>query len=172
MMQSRNEGNEKYKVLAYDGLMIAFAMLLSYVETLIPFYFGAPGIKPGLANFFTLFLLYRRHYGQALVVNGCRILLGGFLFGNLFSILYSLAGAVCSYLLMLVLLRIKWLNVINVSMFGGIAHNVGQFVMALCVLSGTNLWYYLPVLLLAGMVTGIVNGVLVREITPYLKRFL
>ncbi len=155
--------------ITYDGLMIAFAMIVSYAETLIPVYLGAPGVKPGFANFFVLFLLSRKRYADAVIVNGCRILLTGFLFGNLFSIVYSLSGAVCSFVVMLLLSRIKWMSQINVSVFGGVMHNVGQFLAACVLLDGTDLTYYLPVLLLAGVVTGAVNGVLVKTITPYLR---
>ena len=165
MMQSRS----KTRQIAYDGLMIAFAMLVSYIETLIPIYFGAPGIKPGFANFFVLFLLSRKQYADALIVNGCRIVLTGFLFGNMFSILYSLAGAVLSFVIMLCLLRVKWMSPVNVSIFGGITHNIGQFLAACILLKGTDLSYYLPVLLLAGAITGAINGVLLKPITPYLK---
>ena len=156
--------------IAYDGLMIAFAMIVSYVETLIPVYLGAPGVKPGFANFFVVFLLSGKHYADAVIVNGCRILLTGFMFGNLFSIAYSLSGAVCSFMVMLLLSRIKWMSLINVSVFGGMFHNIGQFLAACVLLKGTDLTYYLPVLLLAGVVTGTVNGVLVKTITPYLRR--
>ncbi len=156
--------------IAYDGLMIAFAMIVSYVETLIPIYLGAPGVKPGFANFFVVFLLSRKRYIDAMIVNGCRILLTGFLFGNLFSIAYSLSGAVCSFVIMLLLARIKWMSLINVSVFGGVFHNIGQFLAACVLLKGTDLSYYLPVLLFAGVVTGAVNGVLVKTITPYLRR--
>ena len=160
----------KTRRIAYDGMMIAFAMIVSYLENLIPVYFGAPGIKPGFANFFIVFLMSQKKYKEAVCVNLCRILLTGFLFGNLFSILYSLAGAVCSFLIMYGMFRLRWINVINISICGGIAHNIGQYLMACIVLKGTDLSYYLPVLLLAGVITGAVNGILTKTVSLYLVR--
>lgn len=168
MMQFRSKTGK----IAYDGFMIAFAMIVSYAETLIPVYLGAPGIKPGFANFFVVYLLSRRRYGEAVLINGCRILLTGLLFGNLFSVIYSLAGAVFSFFIMLGLFKIKWMSTVNISIMGGIAHNLGQFFLAGILLSGTDLTYYLPVLLLAGFLTGTVNGVLVKEITPYINHII
>ena len=80
------------------------------------------------------------------------------LFGNLFSILYSLAGAMVSFFVMW-LTKKRHLSIRPVSVLGGISHNIGQFLVAL-VLLGTAMWYYLPYLLLVGMVTGLCNGIL------------
>lgn len=160
----------KTRRIAYDGMMIAFAMIVSYLETLIPVYFGAPGIKPGFANFFIVLLLSQKRYQDAICVNLCRVLLTGFLFGNLFSVIYSLSGAVCSFITMYVMFQIPWISIINISICGGIAHNIGQYVLASILLKGTDLQYYLPVLLLAGALTGLVNGILTKTIRPYLMR--
>lgn len=156
--------------IAYDGMMIAFAMIVSYLESLIPVYFGAPGIKPGFANFFIVFLLSQKRYKEAVCVNLCRILLTGFLFGNLFSIAYSLAGAACSFIIMYIMFRIPWISIINISICGGVAHNIGQYILAAVLLKGTDLRYYFPVLLAAGVACGAVNGILTKTIRPYLVR--
>ena len=167
----KNEGwrnTHKTLSIAQSGLMIAFAMIVSYIESILPFYFGAPGIKPGFANFFVVFLIIMRQYKQALFVNGCRILLTGLLFGNMFSILYSLMGALCSFLAMFLISRVTWMSIVNISMVGGVCHNMGQYAVACVVLHGTDLTYYLPVLMLAGVISGGLNGVLVRTISPHI----
>lgn len=88
------------------------------------------------------------------------------MFGNGMSILYSLAGGILSFLVMLLLKRIKGFSMIGISIAGGVSHNIGQIVVAMCVLENTKLIYYLPVLMIAGTVTGILIGVVSRKILP------
>ena len=85
---------------AYFGVYLALALILSYVESLIPFYFGIPGVKLGLTNLVIVLVLYQLGFGPAMVLSCARVFLAGFLFGNLYSILYSLAGGVLSLLVM------------------------------------------------------------------------
>lgn len=155
---------------AFLGLFIALSMILSYVETLIPVYFGAPGIKPGLANLIILLILSQNRPGEAAAVNLARILLSGFLFGNLFSICYSLAGALLSMSVMYGMLRVGRFHLMTASVAGGVAHNVGQFLLALALLDARAMLFYLPVLLLAGALTGGFNGILAGILRPYLLR--
>ena len=103
---------------------------------------------------------------KLLLVVILRVLLVGFMFGNGMSILYSLAGGILSFLVMLLLKRIKGFSMIGISIAGGVSHNIGQIVVAMCVLENTKLIYYLPVLMIAGTVTGILIGVVSRKILP------
>ena len=103
---------------------------------------------------------------EVLLVVILRVLLVGFMFGNGMSILYSLAGGILSFLVMLLLKRIKGFSMIGISIAGGVSHNIGQIVVAMCVLENTKLIYYLPVLMIAGTVTGILIGVVSRKILP------
>ena len=132
---------------AYFGVFTALALILSYVETLIPIRFGAPGIKLGLANLIIV-----------IVLSVTRILLAGFIFGSMFSILYSLAGGVLSLAVMAVFIRSGRFSVTGISMAGGVAHNIGQLVTAMFAVSTYQVGYYLPVLLIAGLVTGALIG--------------
>ena len=143
---------------AYFGVFTALALILSYVETLIPIRFGAPGIKLGLANLIIVIVLYKTDWKEALVLSVTRILLAGFIFGSMFSILYSLAGGVLSLAVMAVSIRSGRFSVTGVSMAGGVAHNIGQLVAAMLAVSTYQVGYYLPVLLIAGLVTGALIG--------------
>ena len=120
----------KTRKIAYLGVFLALALILSYVESLIPFYFGIPGVKLGLTNLIVVVMLYCTGTKEAFGVSVARILLAGFLFGNLFSILYSLAGGVLSFIVMCLLKKTGRFHVISVSVTGGISHNIGQLIAA------------------------------------------
>lgn len=149
--------------VAYLGIFLALALICSYVESLIPFYFGIPGVKLGLTNVVIVLLLYCVGTKEAFCVSVLRIVLAGFLFGNMFSILYSLAGGVLSFLVMVLLKRTGKFSVLPVSVSGGIFHNIGQIAMAALVVENYNIFYYLPVLLIAGFVTGFLIGIAAKE---------
>lgn len=149
---------------AYLGMYLALALICSYVESLIPFYFGIPGVKLGLTNIVVVLLLYTIGAKEAFLVSVVRIILAGFLFGNPFSILYSLSGGVLSFLVMYLLKKTGKLKVITVSVAGGIAHNMGQLFMAALVVENYHILYYLTVLFIAGFVTGFLIGILSQEI--------
>ncbi|MBD5486204.1 MAG: Gx transporter family protein [Lachnospiraceae bacterium] len=166
------------------GFFLALALILAYVESLIPFSFGIPGIKLGLPNLIVVLLLYRDGTEQsnvmderkldevreALLVNGLRIILSGFLFSNLYTILYALAGAVCSFVAMLLGRRLKCFSMIGVSVLGGVFHNIGQIIVAMLVVETVYVGYYIPYLIVAGTVTGAVLGFIAMELVPYLYR--
>ena len=147
------------KKTAYLGVYLALALICSYVESLIPFYFGIPGVKLGLTNIVVVLMLYCVGTKEALAVSALRIVLAGFLFGNMFSILYSLAGGLLSFLVK----RMKWFGVLPVSVSGGIFHNVGQLIVAAYVVENYNIFYYMPVLLFAGALTGFLIGIAAQE---------
>lgn len=152
----------KAKTAAFMGIFCALALILSYLESLIPISFGIPGVKLGLANLVVVFMLYFMKPGYAAAVNLVRVVVSGLLFGNVFGIIYSAAGAVLSFLVMWPLSRIRRLSPVGVSTAGGIAHNMGQLIAAVFIVGGTQVMYYIPVLLVSGTVTGIVMGVLAR----------
>lgn len=150
--------------VAYMGVFLALALICSYVESLIPISFGIPGVKLGLTNIVVVLMLYCIGAKEALAVSVCRIVLAGFLFGNLFSILYSLAGGLLSFLIMWAVKRTGKLGILPVSVCGGIFHNIGQLAVAALVVENYNVFYYLPVLLLAGAATGLSIGVVAQEL--------
>lgn len=151
------------------GFFLALALILSYVESLIPFSFGIPGIKLGLPNLIVVLLLYRDGMRQAVLVNFLRIILSGFLFSNLYAILYALAGAVFSFCAMTAGKRTHWFSVVGVSVLGGVFHNIGQILVAMAVVETFYVGYYMPFLIAAGTVTGAVLGIAALELMPYLR---
>ena len=145
---------------AYFGVFTALALILSYVELLIPINFGIPGAKLGLANLVIVVVLYRNGWKEAFLLSVVRIVLAGFMFTNLFSILYSLAGGILSLGVMSLL---KWKNIFSVtgvSIAGGVSHNVGQLLVAMAVVETYQVGWYLPALLIAGVLTGLLIGIL------------
>ena len=149
---------------AYIGLFLAVALICSYIETLIPFSFGIPGVKLGLTNIVIVLMLYTVGAKESLLVSVLRIVLVGFLFGNLFSILYSLAGGLFSFVVMALLKRTDRLGCVSVSVAGGISHNIGQLFVAAIIVNNFNIMFYIPVLLIAGLLTGFVIGILAQEL--------
>lgn len=186
--------------IAQLGFFLALALILAYVESLIPFSFGIPGIKLGLPNLIVVLLLCggitgqdsrerdialqddteqidRRKSGmygnsarEAFIVNILRIILSGFLFSNLYTILYALAGALLSFIAMLIGRRMRCFSVIGISVLGGVFHNIGQIIVAMLVVETVYVGYYVPFLIAAGTVTGAVLGIAAMELMPYLAR--
>ena len=151
------------KVALY-GLLTALAFVLSYIEAQIPVLFAVPGMKLGLTNLVILFSLYRMSSRDALLLNVVRMILVAATFGNLFSLAYSLAGGILSWLAMILLKRSKKFSMVGVSVAGGVAHNAGQILVAIFVLETGKLIYYLPVLLVSGLAAGVVVGILGGEL--------
>ena len=156
--------------VAYFGVFTALALMFSYIETMIPIQFGVPGIKLGFANIMIVIMLYKSSAKEALLLSIVRIMLSGFLFGNLFSIVYSLAGGLLSLTVMVALKRTKAFSLLGISAMGGVFHNVGQLIMAALVLESLSIGYYLPVLLISGLVTGILIGIISGEMLKRLNR--
>ena len=164
---------KKGKRTAFYGMFLALALVAGYVEQLLPINLGVPGVKLGLANIVTMVLLYTVGIRAAAGIAAIRILLAGILFGTGFSIVYSAAGAVLSILVMTALKSTKQFSCISVSVAGGVFHNVGQILVAILILETGALVYYLPVLILSGLIAGIVigilSGLLMRRLAPVIR---
>ncbi|MDY4692046.1 MAG: Gx transporter family protein [Blautia sp.] len=152
------------KKIAYLGLITAVAVIFGYVESLIPFFAGVPGMKLGLANLAVLFVLEKYTWKEAALVSVLRILIIGFMFGNLFSILYSLAGATLSLTVMTLLKKKSDFSLLGISVAGGVTHNIGQLTIAMMIAMSSSIIYYAPVLLISGVITGLLIGILTREV--------
>ncbi|MCI5958932.1 MAG: Gx transporter family protein [Lachnospiraceae bacterium] len=146
--------------IAKMGLLICLGMILSYVETLIVLVPSVPGIKIGLSNALVILLLYTYGMGYCILYQLCRIVLTSLLFGNVFACLFSLAGAGCSLLIMYICKKIRFIDVSANSMIGGIAHNMAQLAVAAVLIHHASVWYYFPVLLLAGALSGYAVGMI------------
>ncbi|HJD04908.1 MAG: Gx transporter family protein [Mediterraneibacter sp.] len=156
---------------AYFGVFTALALILSYVEMLIPVNFGIQGAKLGLANLVIVIVLYKTDWKEALLLSAVRILLSGFIFGNLFGILYSLSGGVLSLVLMALLKKSDRFSVVGVSIAGGVSHNIGQLCTAMLVVETYQVGYYLPALLAAGALTGFLIGIISQGVLRRLRGF-
>ena len=147
------------KKIAVLALAIALAMILSFVESQIPAFVAIPGVKVGLANIAVVFVLYKLGWKEAVLISLVRVFMVSVLFGTAVSLFYSVAGAVLSLTGMVLLKKTGLFSTVAVSVTGGVLHNVGQILMA-CLLLETNvIVYYLPFLILSGVIAGVVIGV-------------
>jgi len=145
-------------IIASVALFASVALIFSYVEAIIPYNPGIPGIKLGIANIVTLIVLYKFGWKDAAAVSLIRILLAGLLFNGLFGTLYALAGAAVSFLGMLGLKKTGKFSIVGVSMAGGVLHNLGQLLIAALLIEDLRIFFYFPVLLFSGIVSGIAIG--------------
>lgn len=150
----------KTKKIAMLGLTIALAMIMSYIEVLIPLSFAVPGIKMGLANIVIIFTLYKIGTKEAILVSLIRVFLVSLLFSNAMAMAYSISGAVLSFSVMWLLKKTDKFSCIGVSVAGGVMHNVGQIICAVVLLGAEQIMLYLPVLIITGTVTGVVIGII------------
>ena len=141
------------------GMLVALAMVLGFVETLIPINLGIPGMKLGLANIVVVIALFLFDIKTAVVVWILRIILIAMTFGNMSMMFYSIAGASLSLLSMIAISKIKSFSLISISIVGGIMHNVGQIICAAFVVRTNGVFTYLPVLMIAGLVSGALIGI-------------
>ena len=155
--------------MAIGSALKALALIFSYVEFLIPISLGIPGVKLGLANIVVLLSVYTLGPKYGLFINLARIALSALLFGNVFSALYALAGGLVSLAVMRLAKKAGVFSVIGVSMAGGVFHNLGQLAVAALAMETAGILYYFPVLLLAGMITGILTGFIATLVLRALK---
>lgn len=141
-------------------MLSALALIFSYIEAIIPFNAGIPGIKLGIANLVILVCLYTLGFRYTLAINLVRILVAGLLFNGFFGALYSLAGGILSLLIMVLLKKTGLFSPVGISMAGGVAHNTGQLLVAALIVSNMKLFIYFPVLLFSGLISGIFIGIL------------
>lgn len=158
------------KKVAYLGLFIALAFVLSYVEFLLPLNIGIPGAKIGLANLVVMVALYTAGTKDAFLLSIVRVILVGLTFGNPAMMLYSMAGAMLSFLVMIIAKKTKLFSITGVSVLGGVFHNIGQIIVAMFVLDTASLIYYLPFLIVIGTISGIVIGIVSGLITARIGR--
>ena len=172
MMQDKGQKKRKEtaKTISVMGMLLALAMILSYIEALLPFSIGIPGVKLGLANLVILSGLYYMNPGQVACILVSRIVLSGFLFGNMAMIIYSLAGGGLSFLMMWFFSRRKIFSMRGVSILGGVTHNMGQLFVAMAAVQSKSLLVYGPTLLIAGTVCGALVGILASILVPLIRR--
>ncbi len=147
------------KKITLIGLLAALALILSFLETLLPpLYSFAPGIKIGLPNVIILFALYRLSFKDAALISTVRIILASLLFGSAISFAYSIAGAVLSLTVMWAIKKLRLFSAAAISVTGAICHNLAQVAVAAAMMNTKEIFLYLPVLAISGIVTGLAVG--------------
>lgn len=159
----------KNKSLANASLLAALAIILGYIESLIPISYTIPGIKIGISNVAVLIAIYKLNKKYALAIIFTKIIVTSLLFAGFQSFLYSLTGGVLSLIAMLISKKSGYFSPIGTSIFGGIFHNIGQLFAAAFILNTTSVFYYIPVLLLSGTICGALLGILCNLLIRYLK---
>ena len=148
------------KKITYTAVFTTLALVLSYVESLIPpLYAAAPGVKIGLPNIIIIFILYKLSVYDALLISLLRVVLVTLLFGNVVVFFYSLAGAVLSLAVMVILKKSDFLSIVGVSIAGAVSHNLGQTIVAIILLRTKEIGYYMIPLFISGIVAGICVGI-------------
>ena len=164
--------NLKYKKMTFLALSVSLAMILSFVESLIPPLVAVPGVKIGLANIVTVFLLYTLGWRAAGCVSLIRVLLSALLFGNVQSLIFALSGAVLSFIVMVAVKKLLPFGKVGVSVLGAVAHNAGQVAAAVIVMETAALAYYFIPLVISGTVAGVFVGILAAILTARLEKII
>lgn len=151
--------NKTGRITLY-GVLTALAMILSYVESQIPAFVAVPGVKIGLTNIVVVTALYVLGNKGALAINFVRIAAVALLFGNAMSFSFSLAGGMLSTIVMMLFKKTGKFSPTGVSVAGGLSHNLGQIIMAMVLLSTRAIFWYLPVLWISGIISGLVIGII------------
>lgn len=151
---------EYIKNIALGGMLVALAMIFSYVETVLPLNIGIQGVKLGLANLVIIVCLYLLNAKAAFMISMIRIVLVAFTFANLSTMMFSIAGGALSLLCMILAKKSRKFSMTGVSIIGGITHNIGQILLAILIVDTPGLLSYLPVLVIAGTVSGFLIGIL------------
>ena len=164
--------NIKAKKLTVVALSVSLAMIFSFVESQIPPLAMVPGVKIGLANIVTVFLLYSIGLPEAILVSLIRVCLSSLLFGNLTSFIYSATGAIVSLIAMLIAKNLTPFGKVGVSVIGALMHNAGQ-VAAACLVMGTAALavYFIPLIItgtLSGAVIGVIAGIVAHRVTKFI----
>lgn len=172
------------KTIAYTAVFTALAFILSYLESLLPAFTGIPGVKPGFANIVVLVALAVLGVREAVLIAVIRIILSGFAFNGMFAMIYSFAGAALSLATIIILSKASFKTVkdgteghkktgrfgtTGISIAGGVMHNVGQ-VIAAVVVTGPAVFYYLPILIISGIIAGAITGIIAGLTTARLQR--
>lgn len=157
------------KRIAFLGLFTTVALILSYIEAILPpIYQAVPGVKVGLPNIIIIFILYKFGVKEAVTVSFMRLVIVALLFGNGMTLIYSFAGAVLSLVIMVILKKINVFSTVGVSIAGGVFHNLGQILVAIVLLNSVQIGYYMIVLSITGTLAGVFVGLAGNYI---IKRF-
>ncbi len=152
------------------AILTAAALVLSYIEHIIPLPLPVPGIKLGLSNTVLLYALFLLGKKEAVLLMLLKVLISGFAFSGVSPMLYSLAGGILSVIAMMLAKKLKGISVVGVSIIGAAMHNIGQCLVALCFITYKAVLLYLPMLLISAIITGTLTGIIAKYILNHLSR--
>ena len=158
--------------MIFVTMLVSQAMVLSIIEKMLPLNFAIPGAKLGLANIITLTCIYLFSFKETLAIIILRTIMTSFIGGSPSTFLYSISGAMVSFFVMYILISIsrEKVSTMGVSIVGGVFHNIGQLIVAMIIIENAKIFYYLPLLMLTGVGTGMFVGLCVKYLLAYLKR--
>jgi len=173
-MQSPGERGSRAKEVAMLGIFVAYALVMSLIERMIPLSFSIPGMRLGLTNVVVLLALYLFPLPRALMLVILKCLLAAIFAGNPTALFYSLGGSLLSFIVMMALIRLlrEHISPVGVSVTGAVFHNIGQILIACLLFRSWSVLLYLPLLLLIGVGTGAAIGILVLRLRPVLAAYL
>ncbi len=169
LLSNSKKNSKKVKNIALCGVLTTLAMIFSYIDSLISIPIPVPGVRIGISNIAIITVLYMVGIKEAVIVNVLRITLTSILFGNITSFWFSIAGGILSIAVMILLKKIDIFSMVGVSVAGGVSHNIGQIIAAVLLMETNAIFYYLPVLLITGTVTGVVIGIVAAMVLRRLK---
>ena len=158
------------KKISYYSVFASLAILMGYVEAVVQIPVPIPGVKLGLSNIIVLLCMYVMGVKEAFYISIVRVVVSALLFRGFLGVWYSLAGAFLSYFTMIIAYKLKNISVIGVSVVGGIFHNIGQITVAYFMLGRNVVIYLIPVLIISGVITGFIIGIISKYCMEYVKR--
>jgi len=161
--------NVNTKKITLISILISQAIILGYFERFIPINFIVPGAKLGLANIVTLISLFLLTFKETTFIMVSRVILLSFMFGSLPGIIYGLSGGILALTAMYIAIKTGKISIIGVSIIGAVFHNIGQLIIAAIIINNINIFYYLPLLLIVAIPTGIFIGLTSKFLLKYLK---
>jgi len=164
-----DKNKKKVKNITMCGVLTTLAMIFGYIDSLISMPVPVPGIKLGISNIAVITVLYVVGIKEAVFVNILRIVLTSILFGNFTSFIFSISGGILSILIMIILKKIDIFSTVGVSVSGGVMHNIGQIIAAIIVMGSPAILYYLPILLITGVITGVIIGIAAAMVIERVK---
>ena len=156
--------------ISYYGIFASLAILMGYVELMIPFPMPVPGVKIGLSNIVVLLCMYVMGIKEGFYISIVRVIISALLFRGFMGFWYSISGAALSYIVMALAIKSKHISSIGVSVLGGVFHNIGQIIVAVIILGRSVVIYLVPVLMVSGVVSGIAIGLITKYCVYYINK--
>lgn len=159
------------KKIAEIAMLAALAVIFGYVESLFPLPVPIYGVKVGVSNVVTLFAIYMLSAGNVFGIMLIKTICSAFLFQGVSAFLYSVSGGILSVITMYILKRSNKFGVMGVSAAGGVMHNIGQLICAAAVLKSLNVMYYMPILIVCGIISGVIIGIITKLILERIGKY-